>query len=164
MSTHTVLNDWLLGGPKPSRLSPDLVFGCIQWLRVLGLPDGKLDKAFFLDCYHFDRKRKNIDQTTYLRTSHVVDAWEGPHDDDSFRVSFVTDAREPSGYGVGSTDPLRHLNLLDVSLHTGVGWKNNKFSGKGGKLFVPAQIIFDPPGKPQRLPDIHIIHLQPSAH
>jgi hypothetical protein len=164
MSTHTILNDWLLGGPKPSRLSPDLVFGCIQWAKVLGLPDGKLDKAFFLYCYHYDLKDRNADQTMHLRASHVVNAWEGPHDDDYFRVSFVTDSRDPRGYDVGSKDPLRHLNLLQVSLHTGVGWRNNLYTGKGGKLFVPEQIVFDPPGKPQRLPNINVIHLQRSAH
>ncbi len=165
MSTHTVLNDWLLGGQKPSSVDPDTVLGCVRWGKTLGLPNGELDKAFFIYCFNWDRASAlNNTIGEPLRAKHVVSAWEGPHDVDYFRVSFVTDARKPARWDSQDKDERRHLNYLAVSVHAGVIWKNNSYTGSGGKVFVPSELTFDQTGKPLRLPDIQVIHQPLSAH
>ena len=163
MPPKTALDSWLSGGSAPPSLNPDLVAGSIRWLKLLGRPDGPLGDAFFVECYHYDRFAINRHEFEQPKSPHVVDVWEGAHDEHYFRVSIRTDARAPQGYDLDSRDPLRHLNFLEVRLRTGVAWENNTFTGKGGKVLVPAALTFDPPGKPQRLRVIEVVHLQSSV-
>jgi hypothetical protein len=151
---RTVLDEWLRLGPMVA----DLVYGCIRWPKVLGVPDGPLDKAFFVHSHHYDQQRINVEQWKPLDTKHTVELWEGVHDDAYFRVNFVTQSMLPKDWDFAK-DPWAKLNHLEVRLHTGVSWSNNLWTGNGGKVFVPAHLTFDPPGKAQWLPDIEVIHL-----
>src|SRR5688572_7340585 len=113
MPSRTVLDDWL----RAESVASDLVFGCIRWQKVLGVPDGKLEAAFFLKCYHYDQYIKNNDQVEVVLTPHLPPAekWEGPHDDGYFRVNFVTYSMLPRNWDFDK-DPSRRLNLLNASL------------------------------------------------
>ena len=144
------------------QLSVDLVIGHIRWHKSLGLPDGNIRNAFSFLCYHYEMQPIHggsaLDEKP-VKSFHNVDAWEGPNDDENYRVSFITDAQEPSGYRPEDKNPIRYQNFLEVSFHHSMLWKNPPQTLSGIKVLTPQQIIFNLPGQPQLLPDINIINI-----
>jgi len=145
------------------KLEKNLVLGHIRWSTAVGRPEGDLAEAFTFTCYHFDEQQRHpggVDgASAHILSWHPVIAWEGPHDPEGFQVSFLTDARWPQNYSEDSRDPRRNENYLDVTLRSGVLWRNSKRVKAGRRTLRPANLVFDPPGKVQRLPDIQVIRV-----
>jgi len=157
--TSPVLKEWLA-----QSLERNLVLGHIRWSTAVGRPEGDLAEAFTFTCYHFDEQQLHEggveEEPDHPLSLHLgVIAWEGPHDPEGFRVSFLTDARWPKGYSPQSRDPRRNENYLDVTLRSGVLWRNSKRVRAGRRTLRPANLVFAPPGKVQRLPDIQVIRV-----
>jgi hypothetical protein len=145
-------------------LEKNLVLGHIRWSTAVGRPEGDLAEAFTFTCYHFDEEWLHPggveEEPDHPLSLHLgVIAWEGPHDPEGFQVSFLTDARVPRGYEKSSQDRRRNENYLDVTLRSGVLWKNSQAVRAGRLTLTPANLVFDPPGKMQRLPDIRVIRV-----
>jgi hypothetical protein len=161
--TDTVLKKWLA-----ESLLADMVLGRIWWSTALGRPEGDLANAFVVSCYHFDELRRHpggVEGTPEHRLwPHSVMAWEGPHQRGRFQVSFMTYARDPRGYPSDSRDPRRRENYLDVMLRSGVAWKHITRVRAGSRAVRPPHLVFDPPGKTQRLPDIQVIRVPIRRH
>ena len=155
--TNVILNDWL----KQQGLEPDLVLGHIRWPRSLGRPNlVPMDHAFTIACYHFtytDRDDAHPGKNSeHLTSPHQVVHWEGPHDTQYYRISFMTNSREPSGYPEGESDPLKHKNFVDVSLKQEVVWVHDVPALDARHAVVPAQQVFEPPGTHLVLPDFEV--------
>jgi hypothetical protein len=131
------------------RVMQNLVFGCIRWRREWGSPAGELNKAFKIECY--DRTRVVASgNVNHPKSPHEVVKWDGPHDEDYFRVSFITDVRVPDGYGdvTPDQDPYKDRNLLEVSLVA--QW------GTSHVTLHPPSMDLELPGRVQLLPDIAV--------
>jgi hypothetical protein len=148
--------------PLP-QLAPNLVIGHIRWNRSLGLPEGKMSEAFSLVCYHYQMIPIHGGSAlgeTPTKSFHIVDAWEGPNDAETYRVSFFTDAQTPRGYRPDDPNPLQYQNFLEVSFRPAMIWKNPPQTISGVKFLAPLQIIFGLPGQPQLLPDINVLKMR----
>jgi hypothetical protein len=66
----------------------------------------------------------------------------------------MTEARTPDNYPLESLDPRRQENYLDVMLRLGVPWIDARQAYAGKRAVTPQHVVFQPPGKVQRLPDL----------
>lgn len=151
------LHAWVLGGAVPAGATDTTVAGCIRWKRAIGKPDGDLTASFVIKCYRNDGKTpfKGGPQKE-LRVDQVVYVFEGPHDESYFRVTYLTDSRQTTGWAAG--DWRIDLNVLEVRLSSGVTWKNTIFAGRGSKA-VPKGYEFYFPGGATVLPDLDVVHM-----
>jgi hypothetical protein len=157
-----------LDHPSLPHLSTDLVIGHIRWSRALGLPEGGIHNAIVIRCYHwnliaFDPLNPN-ETSQGLKFPHIVDAWEGQHDDHYYRLTFTTVAITPDGYEQDDNNPLRTINILDVAFRDGMIWKHIPSTRAGIKLLRPTYLEFKVPGHAQILPDIEVISVPPSFY
>ena len=144
------------------QVTENLVFGHIRWRRELGLPAGPLGQAFTFDCYSFQMTFPSADgiiHPTPAKLGRPVDAWEGPHDADHFRLSFMTFAVQPRGFAPGSLEST--LNRLEIAFQDAMTWPATP-GHDGIKILMPSLIDFNPPGQAQLLPDIKVFELPSS--
>ena len=101
----------------------DLVIGHIRWSKALGLPSGDITKAFDISCYTHERVPGGSPSHPVLfdrKVPHDVAVSEGTHDDEFYRLVYLTDSQWSLTYKIG--EPFRTQNFIDVSFHDGVVW------------------------------------------
>lgn len=148
--------------PRPLLELPDkLVIGHIRWSRSLGLPAGHLSAAFVIRCYRLDREATNAQtdsQEWFLPTDQDVDAWEGRHENDDYRITFISKTSEPTGYGPG--DRRKDANYLDVAFSPSMIWETPERPGQTHasiKELRPTRIVFSWNRFLHVLPDIEVV-------
>jgi hypothetical protein len=94
--TAAVLTRWVSGSASRAGLLDHLVWGSIRWSRDLGLPQAPTHAAAFTILHEYHQLvfevgpgGEIIDKSTWVPLP-TPSTWDGPDDDEYYRVSFQT--------------------------------------------------------------------------
>ena len=137
MSPEIPSHRWPNDAPVPESVVTNLVIGIVRWQRALGLPDGALDFAFLVQCYHFNHGITGKP----IRSIHDVQVLEGPHDGQYFRVTFKTYASWPQDWPVPVNPQLvQPLRTSELPRRAAAPWcdlEKQHVHGQGCKVLHP---------------------------
>jgi hypothetical protein len=146
------------------KLRRTAIEGVVEWPRAYGVPDGPLDKAFGVACYIYTATFYDpLNPATLTKIKgpwSPVDVVEGPHDDQTFRITYRSYAQEIGGWG-GDLAQFPEAKQNYVSVGIVAPWPANAATGPGTKSAEPAEAGFVHPMNGRiKGPTFRIVHVR----
>jgi hypothetical protein len=140
-----------------------LVEGVILWPRRFGVPQGNLAQAFKVASFAYTRlSRDPLNPHVTLDPARgmpsVSDLEEGPHDDETFRITYRVHWQEPQGWGGDFADH-PHATRNYIVARVVAAWPANGATGPGTKSIRPAgEVPYTRGPGPTKGPTFSVVH------
>lgn len=148
--TRERLDDWAGGTMIRADILSDTVWGTIRWRKSLGRPlAASLAAAFVIEHRSWQTELvidKGVGRWVKLTIPHPEPSkWDGPHDDEFYRVSFMAAASQRE-------------TRIRVDFAAGVAWERRiQVVGPGYKDIDPPSIYFEKGDKRHVLEPFEVI-------